>query len=98
MTLHTCWGFRTGILLSAHSAVGKGFRPLGGARCNEKVWFRNGPVWKTRQIKGRGYEETQTGKEQSGSVRYRLRLHGAELWLRTRNRETTCDHAHPDSV
>src|SRR5260370_22224094 len=44
---------------------------------------------------GRNNAKTQTWKKQLGSFWYRARLHGNELWLRPRWRQTGDDLGHP---
>src|ERR1700676_945496 len=44
-------------------------------------------LWETISLPRRNHEEAQTWKKQSGSLRSRTRLHGNELWLRSRHRQ-----------
>src|ERR1700675_570223 len=53
-------------------------------------------LWETISLPRRNHEEAQTWKKQSGSLRSRTRLHGNELWLRSRHRQDGWDFADSD--
>src|ERR1700674_3053191 len=53
-------------------------------------------LWETISLPRRNDEEAQTWKKQSGSLRSRTRLHGNELWLRSRHRQEGWDFADSD--